>query len=414
MSRSQRATQPAAGTRSDASVIGYLAFLGVLLATGIDIALPANDFIEASLDIDSDKVPLIITLYFVGMALGQLIYGPLADRFGRRPAVASGLILYFFGAAASALAPSFSFLLIARFVWGLGAAAPAGLRTAIARDLYSGDAMARITTIMMAVFLLGPIFMPLLGERILEVAEWPAVFWFSASLAIVGVLWCIRFGETLADKDRRPLALAPFVDGLRKVIKTRITLGYMVGNVFLSAAFLIYLSSAQPVFDQVFDRSSSFARLFALGGLVVVPPLLLNNGLLKRFGSRRMSLVFSGLSALVAAASLATALLTDGRPGFWLWYVLTVVAAGCITLASPAVTALALEPMGELAGTASSLLFFATFAFGSGLAYLFGRFVDATVTPFVLGFALYTVVGFAFLVWAGRSSHPEISPAALA
>ena len=143
--------------RSDRSVILYLSFLGVLLATGIDIALPAFDAIEEGLD-GSANISLVVTLYVIGMALGQLVVGPVADRLGRRPAVLGGLALYAVGAIASALAPSFNLLLVARLVWGLGAAAPAGLRSAVTRDLYSGDKMARITTIMMAVFLLGPIF----------------------------------------------------------------------------------------------------------------------------------------------------------------------------------------------------------------------------------------------------------------
>lgn len=391
----------ASSTRSDASVIAYLAFLGVLLATGIDIALPAFDAIEDGLD-TSANMSLIITVYFVGMALGQLVYGPVADRYGRRPAVLSGLALYVIGAAASALAPSFGALLGARLLWGLGAAAPAGLRSAITRDLYSGDAMARITTIIMAVFLLGPIFVPLLGEVMLRVAPWEVIFWFAASLAVVGAIWCVRFGETLAKEDQRELAFGPLKDALGAVVRSRITLGYMVGNVFLSGAFFIFLGSSQPVFDQVYGRSSQFALLFALIGLLAVPPLLLNNRLITRFGSRRMSLVATGSSAVVAAAAIIPTISADGRPSFWLWYVWLALVTGLMTMANPTIPALALEPMGELAGTASSLLFFTAFAFGAGLAAIFDALVETTVTPLVIGFALYGAIGFGFIWWAGR------------
>jgi DHA1 family bicyclomycin/chloramphenicol resistance-like MFS transporter len=218
--------------RSERSVILYLSFLGVLLATGIDIALPAFDAIEEGFE-GSANTSLIITMYIVGMALGQLIVGPLADRYGRRPAVLGGLALYAFGAAASALAPSFSFLLVARLVWGLGAAAPAGLRSAVTRDLYSGDKMARITTIMMAVFLLGPIFVPLLGDFMIRIAPWQVIFWFAASLAIIGAIWCVRFGETLPIENRRPLQFSQIWLGVQVVAKTRVTLGHMLANVFL-------------------------------------------------------------------------------------------------------------------------------------------------------------------------------------
>jgi len=386
--------------RSDRSVILYLSFLGVLLATGIDIALPAFDAIEAGLE-GSSNVSLVVTLYVIGMAFGQLIVGPVADRFGRQPAVLGGLALYAAGAVASALAPSFELLLVARLVWGLGAAAPAGLRSAVTRDLYRGDKMARITTIMMAVFLLGPIFVPLLGDLLIRVAPWQIIFWFAAALAGIGAVWAAKFGETLAEENRRPLQLGQIWIGIKVVVRTRVTAGHMLANVFLTGAFFMFLGSSQPMFDQVFDRSSQFAVFFALIGAITVPFLIVNNHLIGRFGARRMSMVACSSSTALAIAAVIPTLLVDGRPSFWLWYPWLVAITGLLTLATPSITALALEPMGELAGTASSLLFFTGFAFGATLAALFDRQIEDTITPFVVGFALYTSLGLIFLWWAG-------------
>jgi len=386
--------------RSDRNVIAYLAFLGVLLATGIDIALPAYDDIAEGLD-TSAEMSLIITVYVVGMAFGQLFWGPIADRFGRKPAVLSGLVLYAAGAVASALAPSFAGLLIARGLWGLGAAAPAGLRSAITRDLYRGDAMARITTIMMAVFLLGPIFMPLVGELMLTFTSWPVIFWFSSGLAVIGAVWCVRFGETLVEENQRPLELAQFRRGISAVVRTRVTLGHMLANVFLTGAFFIFLGSSPAVFERVYDRESQFAFFFALLGAITVPPLILNNQLIKRFGARRMSMITCASSTALAIAGIVPTMLSGGRPSFWFWYPWLVLVSSLITLSTPAVTALALDPMGEQAGVASSLLFFTGFAFGGGLAALVAPFIDTTVTAFVAGFALYAFIGFCFLWWAG-------------
>ena len=390
-------------TRSDRSVIFYLSFLGVLLATGIDIALPAYDAIEESLE-STANTSLIITLYVIGMAFGQLVVGPLADRFGRKPAVLGGLALYALGAIASALAPTFSWLLVARLVWGLGAAAPAGLRSAVTRDLYHGDKMARITTIMMAVFLLGPIFVPLLGEAMIRVAPWQTIFWFAAVLAAIGAAWCVRFGETLPVDKRRPLELGQIWLAIKAVVRTRVTIGHMLANVFLTGAFFIFLGSSQPVFDQVFDRSSQFALFFALIGAFAIPPLVANNKLIDRYGSRRMSVLSCALATVLSLAAIAPVLMVDGRPNFWLWFVWLVFVTSSLTVTTPAITALALEPMGALAGTASSLLFFSGFAFGALLAAIFDRLVETTVTPFVVGIALYTTIGFAMLWWAGDGS----------
>lgn len=392
-------TGTAKRTRSEAATISYLAFLGVLLATGIDIALPAFTAIEEGLD-GASNTSLVVTMYIVGMALGQLVYGPIADRFGRQPAILSGLALYAIGAVLSALAPTFGVLLAARLVWGLGAAAPAGLRAAITRDLYSGDAMARVTTIMMAVFLLGPVFMPLIGEALLQVAPWRAVFWFSSLLAFVGAAWCLRFGETLDVERRRPLEFSKLTEALKEIVRTRVTLGHLAANVFLSGAFFIFLGSSQPVFDRVFDRRGQFALLFAVIGVVTIPALLLNNRLLGIHGSRRMSVVTSGASALIAIVGIVLALAADGRPNFWLWYVWLTLVTSLLTLATPAIQALALEPMGELAGTASALMYFTGFAFGAGLAAIFDALVESSVTPFVVGFAVYASIGFVLVIWS--------------
>jgi len=383
-------------------VIAYLAFLGMLMATGIDIALPAFDEINADLDAGS-RESLIVTLYVMGAAVGQLVVGPVSDWAGRRVTVLGGLVLYIVGAVVSALAPSYVLLLVARFAWGLGAAAPMGLRNAIARDLYSGDAMARVATIMMAVFLLGPVFTPLIGDVILSLGSWRFVFWFAAALGIVALAWAARFGETLPPERRRPLAVAEFAKAVRRIGRTRVTLGHLLANVFFSAAFFIFLGSSQPVFDRVFGRADQFAVWFAVLGLCTIPLLIINNGLIKRFGGRRMSLLASGVSttASVAAAGWALAV---GPPSFWPWYVWLIVATSFVTLATPVISALALDPMGDLAGTVSSLLYFTGFAIGALLAALVDARIEASVTPFLVGFAIFMVIGYAFQMWAGAGA----------
>ncbi|MEM7095281.1 MAG: MFS transporter [Actinomycetota bacterium] len=392
--------------RSEPVVIAFLAFLGMLMATGIDISLPAFDEIDADLDAGGREA-LIVTFFLLGTAFGQLIVGPLSDMLGRRPVLLGGLTLYVIGGAAAALAGSYEMLLAARFVWGLGAAAPTGNRTAIARDLYSGDAMARVTTIMMAVFLIGPVFTPLIGQGLLNIADWPVVFWFCAALGILALVATAWFGETLPPERRRPLQVREFGLALRRIARTRVTLGHVIANVFWSAAFFIFLQSSAPVFDRVFDREDDFAFYFAALGLWTIPLLLTNNRLIDRLGARRTSLGTAAIS--ITACALGTILvLVDDTPGFWPWYVWLAFAASFITLTSPPMVALALDPMGDLAGTVSSLLFFTGFAFGSAMAAFVDVFIDDTVTPFVIGFSIYAAIGFAFQVWAGS---PEVDPA---
>ncbi|MEO0495393.1 MAG: MFS transporter, partial [Actinomycetota bacterium] len=221
-------------TRSEAGVVAYLAFTGALLAIGIDTALPAFDEIrqEFSLADGSGEVSLVVTAYFLGMAAGQLPMGPLSDRFGRRPVLLVAFALYLIGALGASLAPSYPMLLASRFVWGIGAAGPAVIGHAIARDLYTGDQMARVLSLTMAVFLIGPTVAPLLGEALLLTGVWQIVFLVGFVLALFGAAWTLRFGETLPDDRRRPIDPPAIGRAIRTTMTNRTSSGYILAMVF--------------------------------------------------------------------------------------------------------------------------------------------------------------------------------------
>ena len=203
-------------------MIAFLAFISSLLAFGIDVSLPAFDELRDHFDLaeGSGEVSLVVTFYFLGMAGGQLFYGPFADRFGRRPVLTVGLAIYAVGATGAATATSMEMLLAARLLWGLGAASAMVLYTAMARDLYEGDQMARVMTLVMAVFLIGPMIVPALGELLLLTGSWRSVFVFGVLLALVAIAWSRRFGETLPDERRRPLEFGETLTAFRAVFRS--------------------------------------------------------------------------------------------------------------------------------------------------------------------------------------------------
>lgn len=400
-----------ARSHSEAVVIGYLAILGVMLAVGIDIALPAFDAISADLKIDRPPT-LMITTYLIGMAVGQLLYGPLSDRYGRRIAIVSGLAVFTIGAAGSALAPNFNMLLGARFLWGFGAAAPAGLRAAVARDLYSGDKMARVVSIMMAVFLIGPVFIPLVADQILKFSTWPTLFWVAAIIATFGITLTIWFGETLPLERRQPLSVQRFGDAMKKIGNTRVTFAMIIANMVFSGAFFVFLGSTQPVISRIYDRADQFAQLFALSGAISIVPLLINNRLIDRYGADRMALIWMFATQVAVIAGLILALATAGLPPFWIWYAWLTFVVTTMTLATPSFSALALEPMGELAGTVASILYGAGFAGGALLAAFFETRIEDNVIAFNLAFAIYCTLALAVYLWSGagwktRSVQPN-------
>lgn len=387
--------------RSERSVIAFLAFIGILMAFGIDGALPAFDELRNDFDLDSRGISPAVTgtVYFAGMALGQLLCGVLADRFGRRPVLVGGLVIYAFGAVASALSPTFGVLLASRFVWGLGASAPSVLRFAIARDLFSGDRMARVVSTFMAFFLIGPIVAPFVGEAVLIVGSWRTVFALGVVLAALAAGWAVRFGETLDPELRRPIRVAPFVEAFRAVVRTPVTLWCLIGSTLFNGSFFVWLGSAQPVIDEVYDRDAQFTIFFGLSGVGMAMALLVNNRLIDRFGTFTMIRRAGAVHVAVSCAALVVTLAASGVPSVWLWFSWALVANAMSMIVGPMSSAAAMAPMADKAGTASAILGLAQLGIGALLGAIVDAQIDATVTPMVAGAVVFGGLGwFAFLL----------------
>jgi len=418
VSRDGRVAAPAGSWhQSDGGVVAFLAFVGMLMAFGIDASLPAFDELRADFDLDDRGIsPAIVgTPYFVGAAVGQLAFGVLADRFGRRSTLIIGFVLYGAAAAACAASTELWVLVAMRFVWGIGAAAPSVLRFAIARDLYSGDRLARVITTFSAVFLLGPIFAPFAGEALVSLGSWRTVFLFGAPLSAVALVWTIGFGETLAPEHRRPLRFSPIVDGFRAVVATPVTRWVMIGQVFNAGAFFIWLGSAQPIIGQVYNLDDRFTLVFAISGVGMAIALFLNRRLIDRFGTHQMIRSASISFVVVTSVGVVIALVAGGRPAFALWLGWAVLANASSTVITPMSASIALEPMADKAGTASALLGMAQFGLGALLAAVVDAQVGDTVTPMLVGALLYGVVALIALLKGlaavdGRSQPPNVAP----
>ncbi|WP_231897606.1 Bcr/CflA family efflux MFS transporter [Ilumatobacter coccineus] len=391
--------------RTERSVIAFLAFIGILMAFGVDAALPAFDELSESFDLEARNLSPAITgtVYFVGMALGQVVYGVLGDRFGRRPILLIGIGVYALGALVSAIAPNLEVLLAARFVWGLGASAPTVLRMAIARDLFDGDRMARVVSTVAAVFLLGPIIVPIAGEGILLVGSWRLVFGAALVLASIAFVWTLRFGETLADEHRRTLRFGPFVEALEAVVRTSSTRWSILSMAFFTGSFFVWLGSAQVILDQVYDRDSQFTIFFGLSGVGMAIALMSNGRLIDRFGIRYLAVRASVAFVVVAAIGTIAAVAADGVPSLWVWFGWACVANALNMILGPMSSAIAMEPMGDKAGMASALLGLTQLGGGAILAAIVDARIDATVTPMVVGALVYGAAGLGCMVLAVRS-----------
>jgi MFS transporter, DHA1 family, multidrug resistance protein len=391
-----------------------LAMSMALAALGIDVMLPAFGAIRADLGLpaDSTAVAGLVTAYFVGLALGQIVYGPVADRFGRRPALYAGYAIYLVAALASTLAPTLPLLLASRFVWGLGAAGPRVVTLAVIRDSYDGDRMARAMSFVMAVFILVPILAPSLGAVIVSLGSWRWVFGACAVAVAAVALWAVRLPETLRPENRRELTFRGVGQAARFIVSERQTVAYGMGMTALYGVFASYLASSEIIFGETFDQAARFPVIF--GGLAAVMggAMLVNARIVGRFGTR--PLAHAVLLAYVGAAGALVVLgaVTGGRPPLPLFLVGLALMLSGHALLIPNFNTIALAPMASVAGTASSVLGSVQIAIGAAVGALIDQSFDGTVLPISVAFLALGIVALGLILWAerGRLFQPLDAP----
>ena len=398
--------------RSEAGVVAFLGFTGALLAFGIDTALPAFDEIRNRFDLadGSGEVSLIVTAYLLGMAAGQLPVGPLSDRYGRIPILQASLALYIIGAIGATLSTDYTTVLASRFVWGFGASGPAVIGYAIARDLYEGDQMARVLSMVMAVFMIGPTVAPLIGEGLIAILPWQSVFGAAVLLAVSGMVWTARFGETHPPDKRRPIEPEAIGRAIRATLTHRSSTGYLAAMVFSYGAFFVFLGSSQPIIDTIYDRPGWFAAPFGLVSAVQGISVWVVSRRVERLGTARVALVAYSLNVVAYGALTAAAIAYDGVPSFALWVILVTITSTASTIVTSTAVSLNLEPMERIAGTASAVRGVATLGLGSILAWVIDRQIQDTITPMALGGLLYCSIGLGVLLWARGGSLAVIDP----
>ncbi len=373
-----------------------------LAALGIDLILPAfgamrRDF---GLDVGSTAVAGTVSAYFLGLALAQVVFGPLADRYGRKPILYLGYSVYLLGAAASALAPSLDLLLLARFVWGLGAAGPRVVTLAVVRDRFEGEEMSRAMSFIMAVFILVPIVAPSLGAVVVAASTWRWAFGACAVLVVVMALWARRLEESLDPAYQMELRFGRIWDATRLVFSNRQTMGYTLALTALFGVFISYLASSEIIFGRTFGAVEAFPFLFGAMAAVMGAAMLGNAFVVRRFGTRRLSHFVMVVYLIGALVFLVVALATDGRPPLVIFLAAMVVLLGSHALLIPNLNTIAMDPMGSVAGTASAVIGTISTAGGTVLGATLDRAFDGTILPLAWGFIGLGWVAALLIVWA--------------
>lgn len=377
-----------------AEFVAIIAGMMALTALSIDMMLPALDQIRGDLAVlgENDQ-QLVVTAYLLGFAVGQLFYGPLSDRFGRRPVLFAGLALSAVGAFAAVAADGLGMLLAARCVQGLANAAPRVVAVAVVRDVYGGRRMAEVMSFVMMVFIIVPVIAPSIGGLLLLAGSWRLIFGFLAAFSVGLLIWtALRLPETRAPELREPLSLAWLGAAIRETVTTRQSLGYSLAVGCLLGSLMSYVSSAQQIFVEVYQLGGLFPLVFGIVAIGMAAASLLNSRIVGRVGMRRVShaALFGFLGAGLGLAGLAQAM---NPPPLTAFVAMLALALFCFGLIMPNFNALAMEPMGRIAGTASSIIGALTTALGAVLGGYVGQHFDGTVAPLSNGFALLAAAG---------------------
>lgn len=391
--------------------VGFIAACMALNALAIDVMLPALPLLNADFGLsDPNQSQAVIAVYLLGMGVSQLFYGPLSDRYGRRPVLIGGLILFAVAGMLSSMTDSFGTLLAARLLQGAGAGAPRVVAVSLARDRYSGAQMGRVMSLAMMVFMAVPILAPSLGQLILLVAPWR---WAFGALVVAGaavLLWTLlRLEESLPPDRRRAISPAAIVGAYRITLGSRMATGYMLALGLVLGSHMGFITSAQQIFVDVFDVGRSFTVLFALVALSMSVAAFTNSRLVHRFGMRR--LILTGLVATAALNLFHFAVLLAGGESLLIFMLLQGGSVFIFGFLASNLNTLAMEPLGHVAGTASSMIGFFTTVVGALIGLGIGQLFDGSVSPLVGAYVVLALLALGVAYYTERPLPPTASPA---
>ena len=374
-------------------------------ALSTDPMLPALPDIGRDLGVaNANDRQLIISIYFLGLGAGSLLFGILSDRFGRKKVMGGALVLFVLSTIACAVAQSFSLLLIGRASAGFFAGASRVISVGIIRDRFKGDAMARVMSLILAVFMLIPVVAPSFGQAILWFAPWRWIFWILAIQAALILIWMIsRMPETLAPENRLRMNAKTIFRTIGAVLTNRSAAGYMLASGVVMSGLIGFILSVQQIFFDIFDARSFFPIAFAVMAGSMGVGSLLNSRLVSRFGARRLSQ--GAVISMIVTNAIHLGVIASGHENMVSFMVFQSATMMAVAFTASNFGAISMEPFAKGAGAASSFQAFLTTALSSALGSIVGRAFDGTTLPLTLGMLIF---GFAALLIVTFAEHGKL------
>ena len=391
-----------------AEFVALTAMMMSLVAFSIDAMLPALPAIGGELGVlQENSNQLIISLLFLGMSAGQIVYGPLSDSIGRKPAIYTGFGIFITGTLLSLFATSFAMMLTGRVLQGLGAAGPRIVSIALVRDQYEGPTMARVMSFVMTVFILIPILAPALGQALLGIAGWRSIFGVFLGMSLLTLFWfSLRQPETLPPEKRIPFTTRRIISAIREVLGIRQSLAYTVVSGLVFGSFLGYLNSSQQILQVQYELGEQFPLYFGMLAIAFGAATLINSKLVMLVSMHALVRYAMQALAVLSAIFLAVTIMHDGHPPLWSLTLYLMPLFFAIGILFGNLNALAMEPLGHIAGigaaTIGSLSTFTALAIGT----VIGQSYNGTISPLITGFLVLSVLSLGVMRWVDSAS-PE-------
>lgn len=392
-----------------AEFVSLMAMLTAMVALAVDMMLPALDQIGHDMHSRSQQeTHALISVFFVGMAIGQLFFGPFADRFGRLPTVYTGLVFFTIGSLICLSAKSVELMMFGRIVQAFGVSGPRNATVAMIRDIYVGQHMARVMSFIMMVFILVPIIAPMIGQLILSFGEWHYIFGFFIIYSVVAGLWLhYRQPETLPVSQRRAINTHEIWQATHFVITHRQVMPYIIAVGLIFGPFLGYISASQTIYVDIYQQGELFPLYFAVLALSIGIASFSNAKLVMHFGMRRITAV--GLYTHLILSTLLTFICwaMGGVPPLWLWMVLMFIDFYFVGLIFGNKNALAMEPLGKIAGIGAALVGALSHMISVPSALLVDAFFHDSLTIMPAGFALGCLAAIGLFEYAGKQAEAQ-------
>ncbi|SDQ60270.1 multidrug effflux MFS transporter [Flagellimonas zhangzhouensis] len=379
--------------------VAMMAALMSIVALAIDAILPAISNIgEAINSTDPTDNQLLVTMIFLGLGVGQLFFGPISDSFGRKPVVYVGFSIFLIASVICLFAPNLEIMVIGRILQGIGLSAPRTIAISIIRDSYEGDYMAKIMSFVTAFFILVPVVAPAIGKLILDASGWQGIFYVQMFFVLVVSYWFWkRQAETLHPEYKIPFTRHVFVDGVKEFIKYRETIAFTLISGLVTGAFLVYLSSAQHIFEDQYALKEVFPYIFAGLAISIGLSTFMNGTMVMRFGMRRLSLMATIVFCLVAL-TYSIVFLNSPNPNIYVLVGFLSVQFFCLGFMWGNFRSIAMEPIGHIAGIGAAINGFISTVLSIPIATFIGDFVKDSVWPLFAGLAICGMVALALFL----------------